>query len=67
MKNSSSDSKECVFKYFLKATWNFAFHSSELSECVVNCWKFWGQHKMYFSENKIGWHLVYEDGADSLY
>jgi len=25
------------------------------------------QHEMYFFENKIDWHLVYEDDAYSVY
>ena len=27
------------------------FHSSELWDQVVNCWKFWYQHRMYLNEN----------------
>jgi len=34
------------------------FSSSELSVCMVNCWKFWFQHKMHFFENNVSWHLV---------
>jgi hypothetical protein len=33
---------------------------------AVNCWKFSCQHRMYYFENKTGWHLVYEDDAYSL-
>jgi hypothetical protein len=32
----------------------------KLSKCL-------SQHRMFFSEHKIGWHLVYEDDSYSLY
>ena len=42
-------------------------HSWVLLHWLVNCWKFLCQHRVYFYDNKIGWHLVCEDDAYSLY
>jgi hypothetical protein len=63
-KNSSSEQKECVFKYFLKSAVNFAF--SFLRNCQT-VWstvdKFDVSMKCTFFENKISWCLVCEDGV----
>jgi hypothetical protein len=33
----------------------------------INTWKFLCQQKMYYFENKLVWHLIYEDDAYSWY
>ena len=57
IKNSSTQWKQCVCRYFLKAALSFA----------LSFWKFVWQHQMYFFENKIGWKLAYEGNAYFLY
>jgi hypothetical protein len=52
--NSSTQHKQCVCGYFVRATLNFALSLLRIVTWVVNCWKSVCQHRMYYSENKTG-------------
>ena len=67
IKNSSTKYKECVCRYILKAAFNFAVSFWRIVALSCKLLKQLCQHRMYFIENKIGWHLAFEDCAHSLY
>ena len=46
--------------YSLKAVLNFALFFLRIVSWVANSWKFVYQHRRYFFESNIVWHLLHE-------
>jgi hypothetical protein len=65
--NPSTERVECVCRYFLMATLNFALSFLRTVTLGGKLLKIFKPAILYFFENRIGWHLVYEDDAYSLY
>ena len=66
--NLSTEYKECVFKYFHQASLNFMLPFWRIVTLGGKLLKVLKRaQNVLFFKNKIGWHLVYEDGDYSLY
>jgi hypothetical protein len=67
IRNSSTEQKYCALKCLLSVTLNCAFSFLSFVTLYGKLLKIMMPERMHFSESMIGWQLVYESCAYSLY